>query len=136
MQKPGVRSFKNELRNYRYYVSRVVDLGEKIDLCYHRLGGVRAVDPGRIPVSGMPNKDAEYKTRDDIERYTRLKALYQAKLDEMDRILGLIEKEMRDALVRVYVDGEQIRKVADMYFLSHNGLAKRINRAIEKAMEE
>ena len=66
MQRPEVRAFKNELRNYTYYCSRIASLEESIEFMYDRLGGVRGVDPSKEPLHSAPSKEYEYMLRDKI----------------------------------------------------------------------
>ncbi|MBR3062341.1 MAG: hypothetical protein IKG65_08040 [Exiguobacterium sp.] len=134
MQKEQVKAFKNELRNYTFYCSRIVSLGNSIEFCYDRLGGVRGIDPSKEPVHAMPNKEMEYKLRDEIERYEATLKRYKEKVDSIDEILERIELPIREAVITVYVNGNQLVKVARDYYLSPTGLQKRINRAIEKAI--
>ena len=103
MQKEQVKAFKNELRNYTFYCSRIVSLGNSIEFCYDRLGGVRGIDPSKEPVHAMPNKEMEYKLRDEIERYEATLKRYKEKVDSIDEILERIELPIREAVITVYV---------------------------------
>ena len=134
MQTPDVRAFKNELRNLKYYQYRVQTLTNSMEWCYERLGGVRAIDPSKEPMHVAPNKELEYKLRDDIERYRALLALTETKIKYIDEILSHIETSLRDAIISVYVDGQHLRAVASKMYLSGNGLSKRINKAIAQAL--
>lgn len=136
MQRPEVRAFKNELRNYTYYCSRIASLEESIEFMYDRLGGVRGVDPSREPLHSAPSKEYEYMLRDKITNLEANKALYEAKRDYIDLILGRMETALKEAVISVYVKQERCLKVADRYYLSSTGLQKRMNRAIEVAMNE
>jgi len=137
MQSQSVRAFKNELRNYNYYLSRLVSLDNSIEWVYDRLGGVRGVDPSKEPThNGVPNKDLEYKLRDDIERYEQEKTLVRAKVDYIDKILSRMKTELKCAVMSVYVEGKSFVLVSRKMYLSPNGLQKRINKAIEKALDE
>lgn len=129
-----VKAFKNELRNYRFYVSRIVFLNGSIEFLYDRLGGVRGIDPSKEPTHSLPNKDMEYKIRDDISRLEAKKLLTERKVEEIEEILGKIDIPIRDAIRNIYIDGMHTTKVADMMFLSSSGLHGRINRAIKKAL--
>ena len=135
MQSEDIKAFKNELRNYNYNLSRIITLKNSIEYCYDRLGGVRAIDTSKEPIHSPPNKELEYKLRDDIERYRHLKALYEAKVEYVDEILAKMETEIRTAIISVYVEGRKVMHIANKMYLSHNGLQKRMNRAIEKALQ-
>ena len=105
-----------------------------IELCYDMLGGVRAIDPSRIPMGSLPNKDLEYRIRDEIERHEKNKRFAEANVEYVDRILGRIETSLREAIISVYVKGNTTRSVADKMYLSHTALQKRMNKAIEEAL--
>ena len=134
-QSEKVRAFKNELRNYNYNIKRLIFLDEKIESCYEMLGGVRGIDFTKEPIHSPPNKELEYKIRDDIERYRRLKERTEDKVKYCDEILAKMETDVRWAITSVYVDGRQIRNIALKMFLAHSTLQKRINKAIEEALD-
>ena len=136
MQKAEVRAFKNELRNYTYYCSRIATLENSIEYLYDRLGGVRGIDPSKEPTHAMPNKELEYKLRDDISHLESKLATYTMKKNSVDEILNKMEIDVCDAVKKVYIKGEHIEKIARLMYLSHNGLAKRMNRAICKAVND
>lgn len=134
MQPEEVRAFKNELRNYNYYLYKIITLGKSIEFLYDRLGGVHGVDPSKEPIHAMPNKDLEWKIRDDITRLEAKKSTTENKLREIDDVLHKIEEPIRTAIISVYISGKQISNVAGELYLSSSGLAKRINKAIKKAL--
>ena len=136
MQSLEIKAFKNELRNYNYLCSRIVSLENSIEFCYDRLGGVRGVDPSKEPVHAMPNKELEYKLRDDISKFEALLAQKVAQKVEIDRTLDRMENDVREAVFKVYAMGYSCVKVADEYFLSSTGLQKRMNKAIKEALRE
>lgn len=133
--KPNVRAFKNEMRNYVFYTSQVVSLENSIEFLYDRLGGVRGIDPSKEPIHSPPNKDLEYKLRDDITLLDSKKSLLEKKIAEIDMTLELIDIPIRTAVKMVYIYGKQVKYVADQFYLSPSGLAKRMDRAIEKALQ-
>lgn len=133
--KPNVKAFKNEMRNYVFYTSQVVSLENSIEFLYDRLGGVRGIDPSKEPMHSPPNKDLEYKLRDDITLLDSKKSLLEKKIAEIDMTLELIDIPIRTAIKMVYIYGKQVKYVADQFFLSPSGLAKRMDRAIEKALQ-
>lgn len=135
MQPEEIRAFKNELRNYNYYLYKIITLGKSIEFLYDRLGGVHGVDPSKEPIHAMPNKDLEWKIRDDITRLEAKKSTTENKLREIDDVLHRIEEPIRTAIISVYISGKQISNVAGEMYLSSTGLAKRINKAIKKALD-
>ena len=135
MQKDNVRAFKNELRNYRYYVDEVNRIGESIEEIYDRLGGVRGIDPSKEPLHTMPDKDMEYMLRDKITSLEAKKHRLEGEIKRIDRILEKMETSLRNAVEVVFIDGNTIWSVSYKMNLSPTGLKKRMNRAIEKALE-
>ena len=136
MQSEQVRAFKNDFRSYSYWLSRVITLENSIEYCYDRLGGVKGIDPSKEPTHAQPNKELEWKLRDDISRYEAELAKMERRIKETDEILDRIENDLREAIKSVYIQRQQIRKIADKYFLSYNGLSYRMDRAIERALDE
>lgn len=136
MQSDDVKAFKNELRNYNYNLNRVVTLKNSIEYCYDRLGGVRGIDTSKEPTHSLPNKDLEYKLRDDIERYRRLQSVYETKVEYVDEILSRIETSIRKAIISVHVEHKKTEKVARECNLSTNGLQYRMDKAIERALND
>lgn len=135
-QKESVRAFKNELRNYNYYLSRVVSLTNSIEWCFERLGGIRGIDPSKEPLHIVPDKDYEYKIRDDIERFEAQKKLIEAKIKDIDEILNLIENPLKWAIISIYIENKRTDSIASELYLSPHGLHSRINRTISKAIDE
>lgn len=134
MQTDDVRAFKNELRNYNYYLSRIVTLANSIEFVFERLGGVRGIDPSKEPIHAMPDPDLEWKLRDQIEIYEAEKRRYEAKAGEIDQVLSRMETSVREAVIEVYANGKTVMKVADKMYLSPSGLKRRIDKAIKKAL--
>ncbi len=135
MQKESVRAFKNELRNYAYYLSVIESLERSIEFCYERLGGLRGIDPSKEPLHIHANNEYEWKLRDDIEQFEAKIKRLRDKVNEVDIILNRMETDVREAVIDVYVKGKQARTVASRMYISHSGLLKRINKAIENALE-
>lgn len=136
MQDEEVRAFKNDLRNYTYYLSRIVTLENSIEFLYDRLGGVRGIDPSKEPLHAMPNKEMEWKLRDDISKLEAKKERYEKNLAEIDQILNQIEEFTRTALKLVYIEGKRTDAVANSMLISPSGLKNRMNRAIIKAIKK
>lgn len=134
MQTAEVRAFKNELRNYNYYLHRVTTLDESIEFIYDRLGGVRGIDPSKEPLHSPPDKDLEYKLRDDISRLEANKKLLENKIAYIEQILGRMETSLREAVIKVYANGKPISIVCNDLYVSPSGLAKKINNEIKKAL--
>ena len=137
MQSQEVRAFKNELRNYRFYETRLRKLDELIDFCYSLLpGNVHAINYSDPITGGTPNKDREYRIRDEISRHEQNKARTQAKVDYIEEILDKMENSVKEAAISIFVEGNRTDDVAPEYHLSSNALLNRINREIERVINE
>lgn len=136
MQKESVRSFKNDLRSYRYKLGRIVFLDTSIEAIYDRLGGVRGIDPSKEPMHSQPDKEMEYRLRDRIERLEAEKTLLAKEISYIDSILMKMKEDIREAVKTVYVERKPIIVVCQSVYLSPTGLKKRMDRAIERALEE
>lgn len=134
MQEESVKAFKKDLGTYCYKLGRKKDLEDKIQECYDRLGGVRAVDPSREPTHSMPNIDVEYALRDRISELEQKLRHVCDQIEEIEQILDRIDSPLKTAVLEVYAKGHTIRSQAERMFLSETGLRKRINKAIEKAL--
>lgn len=136
MQTKQVIAFKNRLRNYTFDLSRIVKLDEDIELCYHKLGGVKGIDPSKEPTHCQMDKDIEYKIRDDIEKYEALRKTYESNILYVDSVLELIEEETRQAIKDVYIYGKNMFKVASKLYISKSTLRDRMDYRIKLAIEK
>jgi hypothetical protein len=137
-QEANVRAFKNELANYQYYKDKALLLQEKIDDCYNLLpGSIHGNNPQKLPIyGGVPNKEFEYKVRDEIERYGHELSRLNDKINSIDEILLKIETPLQAAIIDKYAHGRTLEQVATNMFLSSAGLLKQINKAIKKALDD
>lgn len=129
-----LKAFKNELKNYNFYKQRIKSLQEMIDTCYDMLSGVKAIDYSKEPSHTPPNKDIEYRIRDEIEKYKHFQARTQVKLDDINKILNKVESSLREAIIESYCNGKTLEKVAEKRFISKVGLFKQINVALKEAL--
>lgn len=134
-QPEDVRAFKTDLGSYNFKLKKIRELNEKIENIYDRLGGVRGVDPSREPIHSPPNKDLEYAMRDQITACERKLARLRDQTDEVKQILDRMETSIRMAVIAVYADRKTISAVSMDMNLSETGLRKRMNKAIEKALD-
>lgn len=136
MQKEEVGAFKNELRNYNYYSSRIKTLEASIEFLYERLGGVRGIDPSREPLHTMPNKEMEWKLRDDIMKLDIKKSRFERHLQEIDEVLNRMENDDRLGAFSVYAERKRLEDVCKIFSYSASGFSAKLDRAIERALNE
>lgn len=135
MQEPSVRAFKNELRNYNYYRSRVETLTNSIEFLYERLGGVRGIDPSKEPLHSAPNKDYEWQIRDQIEMLVKKKDLFEKKISYIDAVLECVSEPYVSAVRRIFAEGKNSYMVANDLHMSQNSLLYQINKALKEVLE-
>lgn len=136
MKQPDeIRAFKNELRNYNYYVKQRDTLKERLQNCYESLPGyVKGVDPSKEPIHGVPNKDYEYMVRDEIEIIETKISRLTGQIRWIDSTLSLVKKPLREAIISVYVQNRTLQSVSSTMYITPQGLAFQINSAIKKAL--
>lgn len=135
MQEPSVKAFKNELRNYTFYQTKVVSLTNSIEMCYDRLGGVRGIDPSKEPLHTAPNKELEWQIREEIEIFIKEKELFDRKIAYIERVLSQIDEPYRSAVTDIFAHGVNSYKVASGMNYSQSGLLHQINKSIKMALE-
>lgn len=136
MQSEQVRAFKNELRNYNFYLSQETTLINSIEFLYDRLGGVRGIDPSKEPLHVMPNKDMEWKIRDDISKLDAKLSVLRAKIHSIDSILTKMDIHAREAVIAVYACRRRMEDECGKYCYSPQGFNHYLNRIIEDALNE
>ena len=136
-ERDDIRQFKNELRNYKYYVSEIKFWDEMIEYRYDMLGASpRSINPA-VPVQhGYPDKEFEYRTREFISLYERNRKPWCDKKYYVDKVLSLIEKPLCDDIRAVYVEGKSLVAVARPRYVVASSLRGRINRALRRALDE
>ena len=133
-QPEEVKAFKHDLASYPLKTKKANEYREMIEDLYGQLGGVRAIDVSRVRTNSPPNKDVEYAIRDRISECERKLGLLEAQLTSVREVLDRIETPLKTAVIDVYARGKTIRSVALKMFISETGLRKRMNKAIEKAL--
>ena len=134
MQDKDVMTFKSDLRGYPGKKAMVEYYEEKKEQCYEILGGVKGIDPSKEPLHALPDKDMEYAVRDRIEELEAEIEPLRVQIEYVERILGRMEPTLRWAVIEVYSKRNTIASVARKLFLSHNGLARRMDKEIKKAL--
>lgn len=125
----SILAFKNELRNYRFYQERIESLDELINICYYNLTGVKGVRADKVPSSTNPElaEETRYRIYDEIEHHKQNKAITEAKLKSLDEILDKLEKPIKEALIKIYADGESYDKVSQEMYLSKSALFEKLD---------
>lgn len=108
-----------------------------IDICYSHLpGSMHGLDPSRIPMSSVPNKDLEYRIRNEIDHHEQNKRRTEEEIRYCDEILNRMEISLKQAVTHIYIKGQRMDSIAAQMFLSTNALQNRINRELERVLDE
>lgn len=142
-QSEKVKSFKKLCGSYNNAKISVKELNDEIELCYGSLGGLKGYDPSKIIIHSPKNLDAEYKTRDKIEKLIKKRTFYESIVDYVDDVLNKLDKiplsdriDVKQAIKDVYINGESLDKMGrEKYYVVASALSKEINKAIEKALK-
>ena len=133
---PNIRAFKNELRNYNYYLSRLTTLTESIEFFYYQLGGVKGKDPTKERTHVPPNKEYEWRLREQITILEQERDRVAKNIDYIQSILAQIKKPLRTAVFEVYCEGKTIHSVSLKMNLSSSGLDAQITKALRRVLHE
>ena len=135
MQSEEVRAFKNELRNYNFYLSQERTLVNSIEFLYDRLGGVRGIDPSKEPLHIAPNKEMEWKLRDEISALDAKLSVLRAKINYIESILTKMDIDGRTAVIDVYACRHRMEDECWTYDYSPQGFNHYLNRVIKEALK-
>ena len=135
MQSLVVKAFKGRMKGYRFWQAREKAQKQLLDMCYDLLGASpKSPNLEGVQCHSPKDIDREYRIRGEIERIEPLLARAKDEVGYMDEILGKIETPLREAVIAIYADEKQLRSMADKLGYSKSGLERKINQAIEKAL--
>lgn len=87
-------------------------------------------------MASVPDKDLEYRIRNEIDRHERNKSLTEAKVRYCDEILNKMETSLKEAVMHIYVDGNTMESIARKMYLSTNALQHRINKELGRILDD
>lgn len=131
-----IEAFKRELGNYYFYVSDLPETEEGIDDIIYRVGGARGIDPNKVH-SSAPVSLAEKleKVEPDLTVLQARQEMEKAVIKYVNLLLSMMDDgEMKEAMARVYMNGEHLEDICDEYGYSPQGLHHRINREIRRVL--
>jgi hypothetical protein len=134
-----------DLCHYSLLKARIMEIDEGISEAQDELTELDKCNIGISPVySGMPkgnerkDKIADFIIRLEKDRQRLNDVLDELKIEraeimyKMRRIRGAVnkitDKLLKDIINRHYFEGESIIKIAESYFITTNGIYKKINR--------
>lgn len=135
--KEEVKAFKNELRNYRYYLKQKGILTDKKDLYFHSLTGM--VGKGFDRQGGTTNQSIkEEKRLETIDKINELEEKINkldSKIDAIESVLNKVNKRERKIMIGVYADGKTYLSLSTKENYSPRTLQQQVDKAIEKAVK-
>lgn len=134
-----VEVFKNELKNYNFYKEKIKSITNELDAKWYELSGVKGIRYDKEPCHSFnPSLSEEMKLSlmEQISIIENDLLRIKANVLFIDSMLNKINEETRKWIKMIYFDGMTYDKVSKIANFSKNGLAYRINTAIEKALNE
>lgn len=119
------------MKAYRYDKKKVKD---ELDLILYRETGVKGISYDRIPTSGNPQQIA-FNRLEMVEDYEAKLKEYEwicATIEEIEKYLNRMPKELRSMLKDVFIDKMTYRKASTKYGYTEGGLWYYIRRETEK----
>ena len=134
-QPEEVREFKKELSSYPFLQKKLEGARDLCRYCYDLLpGGVRSpslTEHGHTQMS----KETEYRIREEIEKHEARIQSYLQRIREIDEVLALMDEDMREACIDIYMKGRTVKRVCRKHHLSEYGLKYRVNKAIQFSLQ-
>lgn len=133
-----VEAFKKELNCYKYYLQRLKELDEKIEVNFYEETGVKGISYDKIP--SHPSEEAIAHHRLTlIEKGDKLaeerERIYK-QIKHIENVVNQLPKVLRNACINIYVYGKTYNQVVnsgDVYW-TDAGLFKAIERELEKIL--
>lgn len=125
---------RNEIRNYRKYVSYKAQLMDRLEDLWYELTGVKAVryDTTHVTYNKSLSEERRLSLLDKVD-------FYRSELDRMDRqiryidsVLDRLTKEENELITYVLIDGHTEIDAGEKWFLSHSAISKWITRILNR----
>ena len=128
------RTFTTNLSNYKRYQEDLIKVNTDLEQIFYLLRGVKGV--GYSDNSGTTNesqKSLNWLTLD--EKYNlklREKEFIVQAISQVENILQRMPEDLREMLMKVYVDGWTFRKLGEKVGYSYNGMWQYLKRETER----
>lgn len=133
-----VEAFKNELKCYKYYLQKIKDLDEKIEVNFYEKTGVKGISYDKIP--SHPSEEAIANFRLTlIEKGDKLvmeRERIANQIKHLEDIVNQMPKTLRNACIQIYVHGRTYIEVVNSgnVYWTDAGLFKAIERELNKLL--
>ena len=125
-----VAEFKNEARQYKFYVARIYQLREQLDIAYYQMSGLKSVDNTRIRGSFNPEQ-AELVRLEQSEKIQQIEdelMIYEAKTRRINRVLENIDQDIAVLIKEAWCRQKGLQFVADNEHYTLSNISKKITK--------
>lgn len=124
MTEQEIVAFKNELRNYRFYESKIKELTQEINKIYYELTGVKGICYDRQPGSTSPEAKSGkmYDSYNKIDALSSKLSVYKAKFNSLECVLNKLDCDAKKLIINVYVEGKTYRELSEIMKLSPSAI--------------
>lgn len=133
-----VKAFKNELKNFKYYKNKIIELTDEIDNIYYSLSGLSS-KPFGANVGSTNQQLKELNRLNAFGKAEMLKSkreLYKSLIVSIEQTLEAMDSNMRSVCIKVYCDGRTYESIARTKYYSARGLEKKVDKEIQRALEK
>lgn len=134
-----VAAFLRELRNYEFYRTNLVGIEKLIAFDEDLLANVHGVDPSRQSGSTIVlwvETDEFKRISDELDRLYRKRDMRLMQIDYIESVLNRMDKDIREAVIRIYGKKRSYTEVARSMSISESGLFKRIDRELTSILKK
>lgn len=128
--------FANELKLYRKYKIKLKELKVLIkDVVEYNMTGVKGINPSGSKGSSNPATkfDNYYKLSLKLEELKKQEKMLKDYINYVDRKLKKIkDKNIRQAIIDMYVDNISVRKLCKKYGYSKSGIFYQMRKALKE----
>ena len=127
-------TFTTNLKCLKAYKKEKKKTKDDLDLILYRETGVKGISYDRIPTSGNPQQIA-FKRLEMVDDYEAKLKEYNwicDTIEEIEKYLNRMPKELRSMLKDIYVERMTYRKASSKYGYSEGGLWFYLHREVEK----
>lgn len=138
--KQEIEAFKNELKNYQFYLDEYDAVSKEIELMIYQMSGVKGIDYSKQSGNSFNESASEIKRLSMIEQLNELeieKKEISMMILRINRKMSSLTKDERNLLMRLIVDKKTYEEICDELQIANKSLLyNEINKIIEKAIKK
>lgn len=124
---------KRLIRAVQDYKDDIANAKEELETIWYELSGVKGVDFSKVRGTDFNEfkKVAHFQDKErDIRYWTKMIETAESNLARVEHILEELPDDIREAVIRIYIQGETYETVAREIHFSISGLYARIEKAL------